>query len=69
VAGGVGTNSLAYSSDGIAWTGLGEISTGPSTTLTNVHLSRGMEYAGQLLQVIRPMQQVSMVLIGMVKVE
>jgi hypothetical protein len=36
VAGGVGTNSLAYSSDGIAWTGLGEISTGPSTTLTNV---------------------------------
>jgi len=36
VAGGVGTNALAYSYDGINWTGLGEISTGPSSTLGNV---------------------------------
>lgn len=36
VAGGVGTNALAYSYDGISWTGLGEISTGPSSTLGNV---------------------------------
>ncbi len=33
VAGGSGTNVLAYSYDGISWVGLGDISTGPSSTM------------------------------------
>lgn len=33
VAGGYGTNALAYSYDGINWVGLGDIVTGPASTL------------------------------------
>jgi len=33
VAGGSGTNTLAYSYDGITWVGLGDIATGPSSTM------------------------------------
>lgn len=33
VAGGSGTNTIAYSYDGISWVGLGDISTGPTSTL------------------------------------
>jgi hypothetical protein len=35
VAGGSGPNALAYSYDGINWIGLGQISTGPNTTLNS----------------------------------